>query len=83
MLGLELIQDAVVATSLAEANSLWHFRESISSAQAAEGKNIKHDISLPISMTGQFIHHPDKLLQQHFPGCRMVTFGHLGDGNLH
>ena len=83
MLGLELIQDAVVATSLAEANSLWHFRESISSAQAAEGKNIKHDISLPISMTGQFIHHTDKLLQQHFPGCRMVTFGHLGDGNLH
>ena len=23
------------------------------------------------------------LLQQRFPGCRMVTFGHLGDGNLH
>jgi FAD/FMN-containing dehydrogenase len=22
-------------------------------------------------------------LQQAFPGCRMVTFGHLGDGNLH
>jgi FAD/FMN-containing dehydrogenase len=23
------------------------------------------------------------LLQKKFPGCRMVTFGHLGDGNLH
>ncbi len=77
------IQDAVVASSIAQSRSLWHLRERISPAQAAEGKNIKHDISVPISHLGDFIHETDALLQQAFPGCRMVTFGHVGDGNLH
>jgi D-lactate dehydrogenase (cytochrome) len=58
-------------------------REHISEAQAAEGKNIKHDIALPISDIASFISATDGALQQAFPGCRMVTFGHLGDGNLH
>jgi D-lactate dehydrogenase (cytochrome) len=52
-------------------------------AQATEGLNIKHDISLPVSRIGEFIDQTDALLQKDFPGCRMVTFGHLGDGNLH
>jgi len=52
-------------------------------AQAAEGKNIKHDISVPISRIAEFIRATDVLLQHDFPACRMVTFGHLGDGNLH
>ncbi|MES2103716.1 MAG: FAD-binding oxidoreductase [Pseudomonadota bacterium] len=78
-----LIGDAVVASSLAQSRSLWNLREHISMAQAAEGKNIKHDISIPISDIGRFITVTDELLKQHFPACRMVTFGHLGDGNLH
>src|SRR5690606_7152676 len=48
-----------------------------------EGKNIKHDISVPISRIADFIRDTDALLQQVFPGCRMVIFGHVGDGNLH
>jgi len=38
---------------------------------------------VPISRIGDFIRTTDVELQQQFPGCRMVTFGHLGDGNLH
>ncbi|MDB5989840.1 MAG: hydroxyacid dehydrogenase [Herbaspirillum sp.] len=78
-----LVDDAVVAGSLTQSLSLWALREQISDAQAREGKNIKHDVSLPISRIGDFINTTDALLQQRFPGCRMVTFGHLGDGNLH
>jgi len=78
-----IVQDAVIATSLAQSHKLWALRESISDAQAAAGKNIKHDISLPISTIGAFIEQTDALLQKHFNGCRTVTFGHLGDGNLH
>jgi len=78
-----LIRDAVVASSLAQSNAMWQLREHISMAQAAEGKNIKHDIALPVSKIGEFISVTDALLQRAFPGCRMVTFGHLGDGNLH
>jgi FAD/FMN-containing dehydrogenase len=79
----EIIVDAVVASSIAQSKSLWNLREHIPLAQAEEGKNIKHDVSVPISRIGDYIRDTDVLLQQHFPGIRMVTFGHLGDGNLH
>jgi D-lactate dehydrogenase (cytochrome) len=79
----EVILDAVVATSLAQSENLWQLREHIPLAQAQEGKNIKHDIAVPISRIGSFIRVTDDLLQAQFPDCRMVTFGHLGDGNLH
>jgi D-lactate dehydrogenase (cytochrome) len=78
-----LIQDAAVASSIAQSKALWNLREHIPLAQAEEGKNIKHDISVPISRIGDFIRATDAQLQQSFPGCRLVTFGHLGDGNLH
>jgi D-lactate dehydrogenase (cytochrome) len=79
----EIIADAVLATSIAQSKALWNLREHIPLAQAAEGKNVKHDISIPIARIGEFIRVTDVLLQAEFPGCRMVTFGHLGDGNLH
>lgn len=78
-----MVTDAVVATSMAQAKGLWQLRESISAAQARAGKNIKHDISLPISVIDKFISVTDALLQAAYPGCINVTFGHLGDGNLH
>jgi FAD/FMN-containing dehydrogenase len=75
--------DAVIAASGAQAKQLWALRENISEAQAAEGPNIKHDISIPISRIGEFIEVADAKLAAAFPGVRMVTFGHVGDGNLH
>jgi len=77
------VSDAVVAESLAQAKSLWHIRESIPLAQAEEGLNIKHDISIPISRIPEFVAQTDALLAQALPGVRLVNFGHLGDGNLH
>lgn len=77
------VTDAVIASSLSQSQKLWAMREHISMAQAAEGQNIKHDISLPVSSIPDFLVETDALLQRDFPGCRMVTFGHLGDGNLH
>ena len=77
------ISDAVVAESLAQARQLWHVRESIPLAQAEEGLNIKHDISVPVSRIPVFVRSTDALLQQALPGVRLVNFGHLGDGNLH
>ena len=77
------ITDAAVAESLAQSNAMWHLRESIPMAQAQEGLNIKHDISLPISRIAAFVTGTDAALARAFPGVRMVDFGHLGDGNLH
>ncbi|MBN9372941.1 MULTISPECIES: FAD-binding oxidoreductase [unclassified Hydrogenophaga] len=78
-----LVSDAVVAESIAQAHGLWHIRESIPLAQAQEGLNIKHDISLPVSRIPAFCDETDARLAREIPGVRLVNFGHLGDGNLH
>ena len=73
----------MVAESIAQAHQLWHIRESIPLAQAEEGLNIKHDISIAVSRIPEFVKTTDALLQQNIDGVRLVNFGHLGDGNLH
>ncbi len=77
------VTDAVVAESMAQARALWHIRESIPLAQAQEGLNIKHDISITVSRIPEFVAQADAALAQAFPGIRLVNYGHLGDGNLH
>jgi FAD/FMN-containing dehydrogenase len=77
------ITDGVVAESLSQAKALWRIREDLPIAQAMEGLNIKHDISIPISHIPEFVRVTDAALQAALPGIRMVDFGHLGDGNLH
>jgi len=79
----DVIDDAVVSASVAQSAGLWQLREHIPLAQARAGKNIKHDISLPISRIADFIALTDAALASAFPGCQLVCFGHLGDGNLH
>ena len=77
------VLDAVVAENLAQARALWHIRESIPLAQAQEGLNIKHDISIAVSNIPDFVREADAALQITCPGARLVNYGHLGDGNLH
>lgn len=79
----KVITDAVIASSIAQSRALWTLRESISAAQAKAGNNLKHDIAVPVSEIAAFITATDALLQAAYPGCRNVTFGHVGDGNLH
>jgi len=77
------VSDAVVAENLGQAKNLWHIRESIPLAQAEEGLNIKHDISIAVSRIPEFVETTNALLAGAIPGIRLVNFGHLGDGNLH
>jgi len=78
-----LIGEATIARSQAQSRAMWHLRESISMAQSAEGLNIKHDISVPVSRAVAFVDRTDAAIARAVPGARLVTFGHLGDGNLH
>jgi len=77
------IDDAVIAENLQQSKDLWHLRESITLAQAQAVKSIKHDISVPVSRIADFIATTDAACQGRFPGLLNMTFGHLGDGNLH
>ena len=78
-----LISNAVIASNLSQANSFWQMREHITLAQAQEGANLKHDITIPLSALDSFIRETDTLIRAEFPGVRIINFGHLGDGNLH
>ncbi len=75
--------NAVLAQSGAQAKALWALRENIGEAERIEGPSIKHDVSLPISLLAEFIALADRALGETFPDLRIVTFGHIGDGNLH
>ena len=79
-----LVTDAVVAESLQQSQGLWRLRdEALGEAQRRDGRNVKHDISVPISRIPAYLKATAEALEQHFPGVRPVAFGHLGDGNLH
>ncbi|AMA61498.1 FAD-binding oxidoreductase [Bradyrhizobium sp. CCGE-LA001] len=79
----EIVDDAVIAASLAQRNDFWKLREEMSAAQKPEGGSIKHDISVPIAAVPDFIAEADAAVVKLIPGARPVPFGHLGDGNLH
>jgi len=78
-----LVTDVVMAMNAAQSRQFWVLRENMSEAQAAEGRNIKHDVSVPISSIADFIDAADAAVERVFTGVRLVTFGHIGDGNLH
>ena len=72
-----------VTTDADAAEKWWMLRKSISEAQKREGVSIKHDISVPVSRVAEFISRADAALCNAFPGVRIVSFGHMGDGNVH
>ncbi len=82
-LGKGLIMDAAIAGSLAQSLEFWALRERMSEAQQRAGRNIKHDIAVPISQIADFVRETNAAIAARFPGVRMIVFGHLGDGNLH
>lgn len=78
-----LVTDAAIAVNLTQSREFWSLREHMTEAQQRAGKNIKHDISIPISRIADFVASTNTALANAYPGVRMIVFGHLGDGNLH
>lgn len=78
-----IVADAVLAGSLAQAQSLWRLREAASEAQKPEGGSIKHDISVPLARIPEFLTRAAPVVEAVCPGARPVAFGHFGDGNVH
>ncbi len=78
-----LVSDAVVAQSDTQRAEFWQVREAMSDAQRHEGGSIKHDVSVPISNITRFLERAIEAVQSELPDIRPVSFGHLGDGNIH
>jgi FAD/FMN-containing dehydrogenase len=77
------ITDAAIAASEAQREMFWRLRETIPESQSREGASIKHDISVTTSELPRFIVEGGAAVAQLAPGARLVSYGHLGDGNLH
>lgn len=78
-----LIRDVVIAKSDRESEDFWRLRDSISEAERAEGPALQHDVSVPVDLMPAFIAENPGRLDLAFPGARTLSFGHLGDGNVH
>ena len=75
--------DAVLAASGAQAAALWRLRDTIPEAETREGASIKHDVAVPPSCVAAFMDRAQAAVAEAVPGARFVSFGHLGDGNIH
>jgi FAD/FMN-containing dehydrogenase len=78
-----LIRDVVIAKNDRESEDFWRLRDSISEAERTEGPALQHDVSVPVDLMPTFIAENPVRLEQAFPGARTLSFGHLGDGNVH
>lgn len=78
-----LVGDVAIAKSDRESADFWRLRDSISEAERAEGPAIQHDVSVPVDLMPRFIADNPARLAAAFPGVRALSFGHLGDGNIH
>jgi FAD/FMN-containing dehydrogenase len=77
------IADAMLATSIAQAQAMWKLRESVPEAQRLHGASLKHDVSVPVSAIPTLIEEGSALVHRLAPEGDVVSYGHAGDGNLH
>jgi FAD/FMN-containing dehydrogenase len=75
--------DAMLASSLAQAQAMWKLRESIPEAQRRHGASLKHDVSVPVSAIPTLIEQGAALVRRLAPEGDVISYGHAGDGNLH
>jgi len=78
-----LVLDAAIAQSEAQRAEMWRIREAIVEAQKFEGGSIKHDVSVPVDRSPDFIRRAVAAVEAAMPGIRPLPFGHIGDGNIH
>ena len=75
--------DAVLAESGPQRAALWRLRDTIPEAETREGASIKHDVAVRPSRVAAFMDRAQAAVTEAVPGARFVSFGHLGDGNIH
>jgi len=77
------IADAVIAQSSQQAAQLWEMRDDVEALIHAISPAAVFDVSLPIREMEAYVNAIEEELKQRFPEARMMSFGHLGDGNIH
>jgi FAD/FMN-containing dehydrogenase len=52
-------------------------------AQQKRGTHLRTDVSVPISAIASFVAEVEQVLVAALPGLQVVSYGHVGDGNVH
>jgi FAD/FMN-containing dehydrogenase len=78
-----IVADGVIATSTSQARNLWLFREGMNEGQARRGPHLRTDMSVPLSKLAEFVRDAESAVSVAVPDCVSVSYGHVGDGNVH
>jgi len=78
-----LVLDGVIAASRNQARNLWLFREGMNEGQAKRGAHLRTDVSVPLSRLPAFVEKAEAAIFAQLPDCLCVSYGHVGDGNVH
>jgi FAD/FMN-containing dehydrogenase len=79
----DLIADAAIAESQQQRSNLWAIRDDIEAMVKGLFPPMTFDVSLGIPGMESYANEVREKLLETWPQGRMVTFGHLGDGNIH
>ncbi len=78
-----LLEDAVLAANLSQAQSFWRIREGLVEGQARRGYHVRSDISVILSNIAPVVDALRTMLVSEFAGWTGQAYGHAGDGNVH
>jgi FAD/FMN-containing dehydrogenase len=77
------VEDATVASDRAGVERLWSYREAHTEAISAAGVPTKLDVCVPLGELSALVTELPETVAKVAPAARVITFGHLNEGNLH
>lgn len=78
-----LVDEAMLAASVAQAKSFWAIREGLVEGQARQGFHVRTDLSVPLSKVAALVDAARQMVAAEHPGWTALAYGHAGDGNVH
>lgn len=76
------VGQGTISHSGREARDLWRLRDDISET-LSQWSPYKNDLSVPISAVPDFLADIESYVASHYPGIEVISYGHIGDGNVH
>lgn len=78
-----LVDDAMLAQSLADMEAFWAIRDASAEIEPVLGEHESFDVGLPPGEVGRFVEACRAALARELPTSQTVFFGHAADGNIH
>jgi FAD/FMN-containing dehydrogenase len=75
--------DASIAESEAQRLGIWKIREDFPECLRQCGPCVHTDTAVPVSAVPAFVDRAERELRARWPEGRIISIGHLGDGNIH